>query len=58
MELVVVWWKLTALLHCVTGTGAVCDQKILVFVLQMKKSEQEHMDGVRKESFIEKRGAT
>jgi hypothetical protein len=35
----------------VTGAGAVCDQKILVFVLQMekkkKKIQAEHVDGVR-----------
>jgi hypothetical protein len=40
------YWELTSqfLLACfatnVNGTGAVCDQKILGFVLQMEKSKQ------------------
>jgi hypothetical protein len=31
----------------VNGATAVCDQKILVFVLQMEKIQAEHMDGMR-----------
>jgi phosphoribosyl-AMP cyclohydrolase len=29
----------------VNGTGAVCDQKILIFVLQMEKIQAEHVEG-------------